>query len=252
MNQPMTIDYDHSQNLHSQTGPQSALPAIFPNQRPRSLLDVGCGLGTWLKAANEAGIPEVFGVDGIAVPPGKFMVSTSLFRQQNLTEIWNLGRRFEAVLCLEVAEHLDAQFARNLVHSLTLHSDTIIFGAACPGQGGQHHVNCQWPEYWQALFNERGFACADEVRWRIWKDNRIEPWYRQNIFTATKAPEAAGREPRILPVINPDMYKLMTEDNFRENAERIARGALPAAWYAKAFPQVFLNKLLQRSNESRK
>ena len=56
--QAMTIDYNHALNLHSLSGPRVAFPAIFPSSNPKSLLDVGCGLGTWLKAAQEAGVVE--------------------------------------------------------------------------------------------------------------------------------------------------------------------------------------------------
>jgi SAM-dependent methyltransferase len=237
------IDYDHSKNIHTLSGPRVALPVILGEIKPRSLLDVGCGIGTWLKAALESGITDVFGVDGIAVAPENFLVAKTLFRQQDLNQTWSLGRRFEVALCLEVAEHLDAQFAGNLIEALTLHADTVIFGAACPGQGGQHHVNCQWPVYWQKMFNERGYVCSDEIRWKIWQDERIEPWYRQNIFTARRDPAKAGHEPGILPVVHPDILKLMTQDEFSKNIDRIAEGALPFKWYWVSFPKVFLKKV---------
>jgi len=80
-----------------------------------------------------------------------------------LTRSWDLKRKFDAVLCLEVAEHLDSAFAPTLIDALIKHGNLIYFSAACPGQTGQHHVNCQWPVYWQQLFNERGFACEDDL-----------------------------------------------------------------------------------------
>lgn len=243
--QAMTIDYDHSLNRHSLSGPRAAFPAIFPTP-PKSVLDVGCGLGTWLKAAQEAGVPDVFGVDGISVPPEKFLVSKTLFRHQDLNQAWDLGRRFEAALCLEVAEHLDETVAGNLIAALARHADTVVFGAACPGQGGQHHVNCQWPAYWQKLFNDCGYVCTDEVRWQIWEDERIEPWYRQNLFVARRDPDQAGKEPRILPVLNPDSLALIIQDEQSKQIERIAGGALPVKWYLNVFPKVLFNKLMRR------
>ena len=95
-----------------------------------------------------------------------------------------------------------------LVTSIVDHADTVLFSAACPDQFGQHPVNCQWPKYWQDLFNGHGFACDESIRWSIWIDSRIEPWYRQNIFFARYNPENAGREKRISPVIHPDMIDL--------------------------------------------
>ena len=126
--------------------------------------------------AVEFDVTDIFGVDGVAIPTEQLQISSSLFRQQDLTRPWNLGRRFEAALCLEVAEHLDEKNAAVLIDALTTHSDCVVFSAACPGQPGQHHVNCQWPAYWQKMFNECGYVCTDEVRWQIWHDERIELW----------------------------------------------------------------------------
>jgi 2-polyprenyl-3-methyl-5-hydroxy-6-metoxy-1,4-benzoquinol methylase len=144
----MRVDYEHSQNKHTLEGPQTALPLILAEAKPRSLLDVGCGTGTWLKAALDFGIQDVFGVDGAEITKDKFLVPERLFRQQDLTVPWSLGRRFDVVLCLEVGEHLDEACAATLVDSLVGHSNWVLFSAACPGQPGQHHVNCQWPIYW--------------------------------------------------------------------------------------------------------
>lgn len=43
----------------------------------------------------------------------------------------------------------------------------------------------------------------------IWREKRIEPWYRQNIFSAAYGPTVAGQEPRIASVIHPDMLRVM-------------------------------------------
>ena len=88
----------------------------------------------------------------------------TFLRHIDLTQEWSLGRRFDAVLCLELAELCEAGHASGLVEGLAAHSDTISFSAACPNQGGQHHVNCQWPDYWQQLFNVRGYGCSDTPR----------------------------------------------------------------------------------------
>ena len=199
------INYDHSLNGHTLQGPHSAFSLIFAGATPKSLLDVGCGTGTWLKAAMDLGVDDLLGLDGIQVPTGQLHVPKELILHHNLTLPWNLKRKFDAVMCLEVAEHLDNSFAETLIDALVLHGDTIYFSAACPGQIGQHHVNCQWPAYWQQMFNSRGYACEDSLRWRIWDEDRIEPWYRQNLFVARRAPWEAGHEPRIKGVVHPDI-----------------------------------------------
>jgi len=230
----MSISYIHNDDVHTFTGPQAALPFLFADGKPSSLLDVGCGNGTWLKAAVEFGIPEVFGVDGVEVPLAKLHIPADKIRQQDLTRPWNLGKRFDAAICLEVGEHLEIGFASTLIDALVRHSDRIYFSAACPGQIGHCHVNCQWPAYWQQMFNEQGYVCEDKLRWQMWDDSRIERWYRQNLFLARRAPELAGQEPRIKAVVHPDIWKQVTDmlaaSTFEEHLHKIEQGRLPVIW----------------------
>lgn len=233
----MSINYDHLSNVHTQEGPRAALPYVFLDWKPTSLLDIGCGFGTWLKAALDFGISDIFGVDGVAIPEDQLLISSTLFQQHDLTRPINLGRRFDVCLCLEVAEHLDKKYSWTLVKTLADHANVVIFSAAPPSQPGQHHINCQWPTYWQELFNKVGFVCSDEIRWRIWNDSAIEPWYQQNMFIARYEPSKAGTEERIKSVIHPRL--LPTIENYiamnaqSEQLSRIESGKMSVGWYLK-------------------
>lgn len=243
----MPIDYTHSRNLHTQKGPRTALPALFGPHMPSSLLDVGCGLGTWLRAAIDMGITDYQGLDGVPIPGSTLLFPKEHFFCQDLTQAWNLGRKFDVALCLEVAEHLDEAHAETLVSSLTKHSDKIIFSAACPDQPGQHHVNCQWPVYWQQLFNRHGFACSDDVRWLIWTHGDIEPWYRQNIFVAIRDANLAGHEKRIPSVIHPAMLPMIkSNQKLKEHTFAIEHGRMPVGWYVTTPLQAAVAKLKRK------
>jgi SAM-dependent methyltransferase len=208
----MIIDYDHNKNLHTLRGPRCALPIVFPSGFPRSILDVGCGTGTWLRTAIDLGAREVFGIDGVSIPDADLLFDPKFFKVCDLTSHIDLGRKFEVTLCLEVAEHLDERFATTLIDTLIRHSDCVVFSAACPDQPGQHHVNCRWPSYWQRLFNECGYACEDAVRWQLWEEAEVEPWYRQNMFIAKRMPRVAGLEPRIRPALHPEIVKVQLQN----------------------------------------
>jgi hypothetical protein len=237
------IDYDHDRNLHTTLGARVALKKLFSGKVPKSLLDVGCGRGTWLRAALEAGVDDIFGVDGVAIPESALLFPSKYFGRQDLSEQIDLGRTFEIVLCLEVAEHLPEDHAPQLISTLVSHSDLIVFSAAAPGQRGQHHVNCQWPEYWQHHFNARGFVCEDRFRWEIWNLSQIEPWYRQNVFTARFAPSVAGAEPKIPAVIHPDMLRLDLEHEGTRLVTEIEAGMKPVSWYFSLLPKAGTAKL---------
>jgi SAM-dependent methyltransferase len=232
----VSIDYDHAANRHALVSPRIVVPFLFDGRRRRSLLDVGCGIGTWLRAAREYGIEDLCGVDGADIPATALQIPAELVRQVDLTTPWSLNRRFDVVLCLEVAEHLDEPAGRLLVETLTSHTDEIVSSAACPGQPGQHHINCQWPDYWQTQFNARGFVCSDAIRWRIWTESDVDVWYRQNMFVATRDTTRAGQETRLEAVVHPDFLEHLVYARASravvENLQSLQDGVLPVGWYA--------------------
>jgi hypothetical protein len=222
------IEYDHAANIHTVAGAETAFRYVLAHVSPRSLVDVGCGTGTWLRAALRSGVPTVVGIDGVHVSDDLLCVPRQLVRVIDLKAEWCIREHFDVCLCLEVAEHLEEEYAHGLIERLTGLSDVIVFSAAIPHQHGEHHVNCQWPEYWQARFNERGYRCDDSIRWEMWSDRAIEPWYRQNMFMARKDPARAGTEPRLLPVVHPEIARHQVDRIFEHRCDA---GLLPVAWY---------------------
>jgi SAM-dependent methyltransferase len=242
------VDYDHTANMHTLDGALAALASLFRSGMPKNLLDVGCGTGTWLSAAQKLGVTEVFGIDGKVLPQESLLVSKELIDNRDLATPFDIGRRFDVALCLEVAEHLPPDSAAGLISSLVAHADAVLFSAACPGQHGQHHVNCQWPSYWQGLFNENGFECDDSVRWQIWDDERIEPWYRQNLFVARRNATNAGREARIKAVIHPRLLRSMCYGMHADAVAVAEAGGRSTAWYLKITANAVIAKLGRKLN----
>ena len=69
-----------------------------------------------------------------------------------------MNRKFDLVLSLEVAEHLPSECAEAFVESLVNLGPVILFSAAIPYQGGENHVNEQWPEYWVGVLSGEGIC----------------------------------------------------------------------------------------------
>lgn len=174
----------------------AVVPQLLDMVPASSVLDVGCGAGAWLSAFVKHGVDDVVGVDGAYARP-HLVFDSSRFVEADLTQPLHLGRRFDLVVSLEVAEHLPPQCAGEFVASLARHGDLVLFSAAIPGQGGPGHVNMQWPSYWTGLFADQGLVAADVVRDEIRNDERVSWWYRQNmlLFGSPARLRATGIEP---------------------------------------------------------
>ncbi len=152
----------------------------------RTVLDLGCGTGIWLSVLRDGGRRQVFGVDSEAIDPADLAVDPDLILTADLGKKLDLHRRYDLVVCLEVAEHIDAQYADVVVENCTRHADLILFSAALPGQQGLDHVNEQLPQYWAERFQRRGYVALDLIRPLIWDDPQVPVWYRQNVLLFAK------------------------------------------------------------------
>jgi hypothetical protein len=142
------------------------------------------------------------------------VIEPALVEVRDLEQGFSLDRKFDLVICLEVAEHIAPASAHRLVQCLADHADLILFSAAIPHQGGSHHVNEQFPDYWAGLFSPLGFQPLDFIRPRIWTDNSVLWWLRQNVllFAHERAIAANQRlrieqqTERLLAVVHPVVY----------------------------------------------
>lgn len=172
-----------SQKDGSVASAEQILPLVFDLVDPASVVDVGCGTGSWLAVARHLGADTILGIDGAWVPENSLCVPADCFLEWDLTRPLQLqSRRFDLAICMEVAEHLDAQHADSLIADLCALSDVVLFSAAIPGQTGTDHRNEQWPPYWRSRFQQWGYELVDCLRSRLWSDDRVEPWYAQNAY----------------------------------------------------------------------
>jgi SAM-dependent methyltransferase len=178
----------------------SALPVA-------SIADFGCGQGAWLRAWSETGA-SILGVDGPYIERDRLMIDAADFRAADLGERVELGRRFDLVQSLEVAEHLPASKAAGFVETLVSHAPLVLFSAAMPGQGGENHVNEQPLSYWRALFRERGYVAVDYLRPLIAEDAAIQPWYRYNMLLYAGEGAVAALPGALRECVVPDAEEL--------------------------------------------
>lgn len=147
-----------------------------------SVVDFGCGVGGWLSVFQRLGIADVLGLDGDYVPLDMLRIPAEQFRAVDLRSDPDLGRRFDVACSLEVAEHLPPECAESFVQALVNAAPVVMFSAAIPGQGGTRHINERWQSYWARLFAAHGYVALDCLRPVVYRDHRVDWWYRQNIL----------------------------------------------------------------------
>lgn len=206
------------------------LPHVFDLVAPRSVIDIGCGVGAWLNAADQLGVRDVVGVDGDYVDRTRLEIPHARFVAADLAGLtWAAlsprlpggPRRFDLAISVEVAEHLPESAADAFIDLLCAAAPVVLFSAAVPFQGGTGHLNERFPSYWVPLFARRGLLPVDHVRRSVWHDEQVEWWYRQNLLLFA-TPQAIAARPALararentvesaLDVIHPAHYRRVVE-----------------------------------------
>jgi len=210
-------------DLDQTAGPSAAhvLPLVLSLLPVRSAVDVGCGDGSWLAALLALGVDDIMGVEGPWISPQQLKIPTDKVRRMRLDQAIRIDRRFDLALSLEVAEHLPPARAQSFVADLVSLAPAVLLSAAIPGQGGHHHVNEQWPEYWAALFAQHGYVVFDCLRARLWTDGDVAWWYRQNLLLfCDEATRAAN--PRLAKASPPGEVKALVHPECFAQARRHA------------------------------
>ena len=202
---------------------------ILGEMKVESLLDVGSGHGAWAAEWIKAGVADVIAVDGDYVRRDQLAIPADKFVAHDLATPLDLGRRFDLVQSLEVAEHLPTASAAGFVGNLVRHGDVVLFSAAVPHQGGEHHVNEQPPQYWRELFAKQGFEVFDWVRPGLAGRRRIMPWYRFNTFIYANKSGRKRLSKSILAAKVPDDQPLEIGGDFAWTLRRAAVRLIPTA-----------------------
>jgi SAM-dependent methyltransferase len=213
----MGTQYDQNffstQSAWSFPSASAVVPIVSELVPIKSVCDVGCGIGTWLRVWKELGLEDIYGIDGGYVDRAQLMIDPSDFHAHDLTQRVSIDRQFDLAMSTEVAEHLPPERASSFVEDLTKLAPLVLFSAAIPMQGGVNHINEQWQDFWAEIFSRYNFEVFDVLRPRIWNDHRVARWYRQNAFLYCRR-DSIHRFPRLasatsklpLSVVHPKQY----------------------------------------------
>lgn len=158
-----------------------AICSLFRDNKVGTSYDFGCGHGQYTQAMNALGIRTV-GFDGNPIT-----ASFPNCRVLDLTGSFDLPQ-VDAVLCLEVGEHIPAEFENILITNIDKHvrsGGLVVLSWAVPGQGGFGHVNCKPNEYIRERFRKLGYDHDGLVEAHL-RNMATLGWFKNTILAFRK------------------------------------------------------------------
>ncbi len=163
---------------------------------PKSILEFGSGLGFLSRhIVDNLKLSEVYCIEPNKIKGvynsinGPKLISINIFEDKHPKEI---QRRFDLVMSIEVAEHIERERHDELFDFLVAHTNNwVIFSGARVGQGGHGHIAERPQEAWKEEFTKRGMIfqaqLTEDIRIACDKKNIN---HRQNLMIFKK-PEVA-------------------------------------------------------------
>lgn len=161
----------------------NALTQYLLDNGIKTVVDFGCGMGDYAKAfkANNLTV-EAF--DG---NPNTETLTDGIGRVLDLSKPFYLKKKFDAVLSLEVGEHIPAEFEDVFISNITKHAkNTLIISWAIEGQGGSGHVNCKNNDYIIRQITERGFKYNEKASNNLRKAATNASWFSYTLLVFDK------------------------------------------------------------------
>jgi 2-polyprenyl-3-methyl-5-hydroxy-6-metoxy-1,4-benzoquinol methylase len=150
-----------------------------------SMLDLGCGLGSYLEGAISGGTTEVLGYDLLhdtieeAIPE----LMKTYVHTGDVGEPMDVGQ-WDCVLSVEVAEHLVEEQADIFIDNLIKHATRMIVLTASMA-GGRYHLNRQPKEYWIGKLALKGakYSVKDTRKlYKTWRYNGAPGYILNNLM----------------------------------------------------------------------
>jgi cyclopropane fatty-acyl-phospholipid synthase-like methyltransferase len=190
--QPLQADYVDSKGIwhgtdvgcHHAFDPAlaQALSDFFKKQHARSIVDFGCGLGHYQLTFLQNGL-KADAYDGNPDTPA---LTDGRAGVKDLSVPFNLGKRYDWVMSLEVGEHLPKEYERVFIENLIRHAKKgIVLSWAIPGQGGYGHFNEQSNEYIKSVMTSYGWH-SDETAENALRASASLWWFKNTVMVFRK------------------------------------------------------------------
>lgn len=157
------------------------LRKLIKKEEIKTLVDFGCGPAFYVD--NLSDLVEFEAYDG---NPNTPEITKGIAKVLDLSQSFDLKKKFDCVLSLEVGEHIPKQYEEIFIDNLIRHSrNKIILSWAVEGQAGDGHINCRNNDYIIEKFKEKGFQLNEEYTKQIREKDVV--WFKYTIFVFDKA-----------------------------------------------------------------
>ena len=209
-NEPPKLNYEV---IHSEEKPFADRLAswIQKELQPTSVLDVGCGPGHFVDSL------VAVGVNARGVDIDDRVIGKPNLEQKSLLDFTD--EKAEIILCLEVAEHVDASKADLVVEKVANATNKLlIWTAAQEWQTGPGHINCQPKSYWEEKFiktgMKRNIPMEDKLKAYV-KSGYHLGWFYNNVMCFENGDNNLQKSDDIGTVVD---WPHVTDKDFVDNA----------------------------------
>jgi len=175
---------DSSGHLYDKTL-SNAISSFFKNENAESIIDLGCGTGSYVRALMENG----FKCDGYDGNPNTVLITNGIGKVLDFSIPLNLNKKYDWLLSLEVGEHIPEEFEKIFLDNMIHHAmDGIIVSWGIPGQKGDGHVNCKSNSYIIRQMKKRGWK-YDQSSAKKLRNEATFGWFKNTIMVFRKIEE---------------------------------------------------------------
>ncbi len=143
--------------------------------KPESLVDFGCGIGSYLLAAHDLKVK----VKGYEIGGNDAKIFTNVRVREFVEFDTDITKpigvfRNDMSFCIEVAEHIEPTGSQQLINNIVGATKRLcVFSAAPKSQDGTGHINTHSKGYWIHLFEQGGMKYNEKqtkVLKELWND----------------------------------------------------------------------------------
>ena len=158
-----------------------SITEVLKQEGIHSVYDLGCGHGEYTRHLKNSSF-ECSGFDG---NPYTNRITSGLCNTLNLSQELALPEA-DAVICLEVGEHIPKKFEKILIDNLSKStSNILILSWAVEGQIGEGHANCRNNDYIKQIFESKGFINLPDYEVKLRQDSTLS-WFKNTIMVFKK------------------------------------------------------------------